>query len=44
MLTGIAKLHTDAYDQYRNGEYGVDSPYNYSVMYYDDRGRLSQTE
>ena len=43
MLTGIAKLHTDAYDQYRNGEYGVDSPYNYSVMYYDDRGRLSQT-
>ena len=20
MLTGIAKLHTDAYDQYRNGE------------------------
>ena len=30
-------------EQFRSGEYGVDSPYNYSVMYYDDRGRLSQT-
>ena len=26
MLTGIAKLHTDDTDQYRNGEYGVILP------------------
>ena len=43
MLTGTRKLHSDAYERYCNDTVDVDSRYYYSVMYYDDRGRLSQS-
>ncbi|WP_244436975.1 DUF6443 domain-containing protein, partial [Bacteroides reticulotermitis] len=43
MLTGTSKLLSDSYDRYCNDETDIDSQYNCSVMYYDNRGRLSQS-